>query len=95
MSKLEFIAAVAEATDVPAQEAKRMVDAVIETLAQEIVSLSDSEKLSIPGFGSFIVSTRVRRIGRNPQTGEAIEVPETRAVRFRPAAALKAAVSGA
>ena len=95
MSKLEFIASVAEASDVPAPEAKRMVDAVIRALAQEIAALDDKEKLNIPGFGSFAVTTRAPREGRNPQTGDKIEIAKTRVVRFRPAAALKASVSGA
>jgi DNA-binding protein HU-beta len=94
MSKLEFIATVAETADVPAPDAKRMVDTVIGALAQEIAALEDQEKLSIQGFGYFAISTRAPRKGRNPQTGKEIDIPAARAVRFKPASALKEAISG-
>ena len=52
-------------------------------------SLSAGDQVAIHGFGTFSVKTRAARQGRNPRTGEAISIPESRVVIFKPAKALK------
>ena len=65
------------------------VDAVFEYLTHEI---RKNKRASVPGFGTWTVKKRKARKGRNPKTGEAIAIPVTRAIVFRPAPNLKASV---
>ena len=62
------------------------VTAVLETI---ISALEDNEKVQLVGFGSFEVKERAARIGRNPKTKEAIEIPASKAPVFKPSKALK------
>lgn len=55
-------------------------------------ALASGERVNIHGLGSFSVTTRQARQGRNPRTGESVDIPEKRAVKFTPGAALKEAV---
>lgn len=57
-------------------------------------SLSQGDKVSLPGVGQFEVGERAARQGRNPQTGETINIPASKAVKFKPGKALKDAVNG-
>jgi DNA-binding protein HU-beta len=57
-------------------------------------SLTQGEKVSLPGFGNFEVAERAARQGRNPQTGETIDIPASKAVKFKAGKALKDAVNG-
>ena len=57
-------------------------------------SLAQGDKVSLPGVGQFDVAERAARQGRNPQTGEAIEIPASKAVKFKAGKALKDAVNG-
>jgi nucleoid DNA-binding protein len=54
--------------------------------------LADGEEVNLPGFGKFATSRREARMGRNPKTGEATEIPATNVVKFKPAKALKDSV---
>ncbi|OIS65855.1 DNA-binding protein, partial [Bacillus subtilis] len=65
------------------------VEKVFDTISE---ALKSGEKVSIPGFGTFEVRERAARKGRNPQTGEEIDIPATKAPAFKPAKALKDAV---
>ena len=56
-------------------------------------SLADGERVQIPGFGTFMVSARKEREGRNPRTGETMTIPASNSVRFKPGKALKDAVN--
>jgi DNA-binding protein HU-beta len=62
------------------------VDTVVATIGKE---LKKSQKFGIPGFGSFHVSKRAARMGRNPRTGEAIKIKASKGVRFKAGAKLK------
>ncbi len=72
---------------------KVQAEEVVETIIAEIVkSLKKSDEVSIAGLGIFAVKKRAARTARNPRTGETVQVPASKAVKFRPAKALKDAV---
>ena len=89
MNKASLVEKVHEAlggTKVQAEE-------VVETIIAEIVkSLKKGDEVSIAGLGIFAVKKRAARTARNPRTGETVQVPASKAVKFRPAKALKDAV---
>ncbi|MCC9021806.1 HU-related DNA-binding protein HupN [Bacillus nakamurai] len=89
MNKTELIAKVAEKQGVSKKEAAPSAETVFDTISE---ALKSGEKVSIPGFGIFEVRERAARKGRNPQTGEEIDIPATKAPAFKPAKALKDAV---
>ncbi|MCY8499842.1 HU family DNA-binding protein [Bacillus atrophaeus] len=89
MNKTEFVGAVAEKLGVTKKEATPKVEAVFEVLAE---TLSKGEEIKVSGFGTFEVRERAARKGRNPQTGEEIDIPATKAPAFKAAKALKDAV---
>jgi DNA-binding protein HU-beta len=70
-----------------ASDAASAVDTVVASIGKE---LKKSQKFGIPGFGSFHVSKRAARMGRNPRTGEAIKIKASKGVRFKAGAKLKA-----
>ena len=86
MNKTELIAAVAAKTGITKKDAEIIVSATFDTIAQE---LSKGEKVQISGFGIFDVKEREARVGRNPRTKEAIEIPASKAPAFKPSKALK------
>ncbi|PYZ94501.1 DNA-binding protein [Salipaludibacillus keqinensis] len=89
MNKTELINAVAEKTELSKKDATSAVDAVFEVITG---SLQKSEKVQLIGFGNFEVRERAARKGRNPQTGEEIEIPASNVPAFKPGKALKDAV---
>lgn len=89
MNKTELIAAVAERTGVTRKDAERIVSATFETIATQ---LSLGEKVQLAGFGSFEVKTREARVGRNPRTKEAMEIPASKSPVFKASKSLKDAV---
>ena len=91
MNKAELIDAVASSTDMSKAEAGRAVDAVLGSITD---SLAAGTKVSIGGFGNFEVRDRSARMGRNPQTGETIQIAATKVPAFKAAKALKMAVKG-
>lgn len=91
MNKTELVQALATATDTSQAAAARTLDAFIRIVSDE---LSGGGEVAIPGFGSFKKADRAERTGRNPQTGEAMTIAASTTVKFSPASALKAAVSG-
>lgn len=86
MNKQELISAAAEKTGFSKKDTEATVTAVLETI---ISALEDNEKVQLVGFGSFEVKDRAARIGRNPKTKEAIEIPASKAPVFKPSKALK------
>lgn len=86
MNKQELINAVAEKTNFTKKDIETTLNAVFEEISQ---SLRIQEEVKISGFGIFTTVTRAARSGRNPSTGEAIEIPETIAVKFKPSSVLK------
>ncbi|TMW73606.1 HU family DNA-binding protein [Alteribacter natronophilus] len=89
MNKTELINAVSEKTELSKKDATNAVDAVFDVITD---SLQKSEKVQLIGFGNFEVRERAARKGRNPQTGEEIEIPASNVPAFKPGKALKDAV---
>ncbi len=90
MNKAELIDAVAEASEISKAAATRAVDAVIDNITN---SLKKKEQVTLVGFGTFTVRHRAARIGRNPQTGEPIQIKASNVPAFKPGKALKDAVN--
>lgn len=92
MNKSDIIEFTANLEDVASKaSAKRIIDAVIDHLVEGIATGSD---VAISGLGTFHVVAREAREGRNPQTGEALQIPAKNVPKFRAGAKLKAAVNG-
>ncbi len=90
MNKTELIDAVAERTNMSKADAARAVDAVLETVTE---TLKRGDSVTLVGFGTFEVRERAARTGRNPRTGETIEIKASRAPAFKAGKALKDAVN--
>ena len=86
MNKTEFAAAVAEKAGLSTKDAEAAVKAFIDVVAEE---LKAGEKVQLVGFGTFEVSERSARQGRNPQTGETIEIAASKTPKFKAGKALK------
>ena len=91
MNQGDLADAVAEATGAKRAEAARVVEAVLDAIRD---GLKRGEKVGISGFGSFEAARREARRGRNPQTGEQVQVPASTSVRFKPGKGLKDALNG-
>ena len=89
MNKTELIEAVASSADMSKTEAARAVDSVISAVTK---ALREGEQVALPGFGTFEVRARAARQGRNPQTGQAIEIKASKVPSFKAGKALKDAV---
>lgn len=89
LNKTELIARVAERIEMPKKDVTRAVDAVFEVISE---ALQKGEKVQLVGFGNFEVRERSARKGRNPQTGEEIEIPAGKVPAFRPGKALRDAI---
>jgi DNA-binding protein HU-beta len=91
MSKADFIAAVAKRGNVSKADAKRAIEIVFDTIESGLKSARNGGKLQIGTFGTFIVSKRGARTGRNPRTGEPIKIKASKSLRFKPSSHLKEA----
>jgi len=90
MNKAQLVETVLSVGDFPSKaSAERATNAVIESLT---AGLKKDGGVQLVGFGSFAVTKRKARTGRNPQTGVSIKIPATKSVRFRAGKQLKAAV---
>lgn len=90
MNKSELIDAVASSADLPKAAAGRALDAVIESIT---TALKNGDSVSLVGFGVFSVKERAARTGRNPQTGEPIQIKAATIPGFKAGKALKDAVN--
>jgi len=81
MNKTELVNNVAESAGLTKVEAEKVVKSVLNSIAK---ALANNESVTLIGFGSFSVSTRAARTGRNPQTGKEIQIAEKKVVKFRP-----------
>ncbi|GEK90947.1 HU family DNA-binding protein [Alkalibacterium kapii] len=88
-NKAELIEKVASSADLSKKDATAAVEAVFDSIKD---TLADGEKVQIIGFGNFEVRDRAARKGRNPQTGEEIQIPATKVPAFKAGKALKDAV---
>ena len=86
MNKTELVAAMAEHADMTKKDAEKALTAFTEVVAKE---LKKGEKIQLVGFGTFEVSERAARTGRNPQSGEEMKIPASKAPKFRAGKALK------
>ena len=86
MNKTELIAAVAEQAELSKKDAEKAVKAFTDVIAAE---LKKGEKVQLVGFGTFEVSERGAREGRNPQTGESMTIKASKTARFKAGKALK------
>lgn len=89
MNKTDLINAVAEATELSKKDTTKAVDAIFDTIQN---ALASGDKVQLIGFGNFEVRERAARKGRNPQTGEEIEISASKVPAFKPGKALKDAV---
>ena len=89
MTKAELIAQIAAKANLTKAAAERSVNAMLESI-QEF--LAEDGKLTLTGFGTFAVEERQERPGRNPRTGESIQIAASKVVKFRPGKQLKDAV---
>ncbi|BAU26242.1 nucleoid protein Hbs [Aneurinibacillus soli] len=91
MNKTQLIEKVVEVTDMTKKEASAAVEAVFDAITE---ALKEGEKVQLIGFGNFESRERAARKGRNPQTGEEIEIAASKVPAFSPGKALKDAVNG-
>lgn len=85
MNKVELISAVAEKAGMTKVDAKKAVDAILET-AKDV--LKKGERIALVGFGTLSVATRPERKGRNPRTGKAIKIAAKKIAKFKAASNL-------
>ena len=90
MNKTELVAAMAEKAGLSKKDAEAALKAFTETVTDE---LKKGEKIALVGFGTFEVSERAEREGRNPQTGETMTIAASKAPKFKAGAVLKKAVN--
>ncbi|HEU5138868.1 MAG TPA: HU family DNA-binding protein [Bacillales bacterium] len=89
MNKTDLIQSVAESTQLSKKDVTKAVDSVFDSISD---SLKQGEKVQLIGFGNFEVRERSARKGRNPQTGEEIQISASKVPAFKPGKALKEAV---
>ena len=90
MNKNDLVKSVADATTMSSADAARAVDGVFDAITN---SLKGGEEVRLVGFGSFSVVKRKATTGRNPRTGEAINIPASNQPKFKAGKALKEAVN--
>tara|TARA_X000000950_G_scaffold273303_1_gene356953 strand:- start:5352 stop:5624 length:273 start_codon:yes stop_codon:yes gene_type:complete len=90
LNKTELIDQIAESAELSKSDASRALDAVINAVTE---SLKNAETVSLIGFGTFLVRERAARSGRNPKTGEAIQIAAAKVPAFKPGKALKDALN--
>ena len=90
MNKSELIDAIAASADIPKAAAGRALDATIDAITG---ALKNDDQVVLVGFGTFSVKDRAARTGRNPQTGEPIQIKAAKVPGFKPGKALKDAVN--
>jgi DNA-binding protein HU-beta len=90
MTKSELIDAIAEKSGLNKTDASKALSATLESVTD---ALKAGEKVALIGFGAFSVSLRAARTGKNPQTGEALAIPASKAAKFKAGQQLKDAVN--
>lgn len=91
MNKEDFVALVAEVKESTKKDAREAVDAVLEAIS---TALANGHEVALSGHGTYEIRERSARTGRNPQTGEEIEIPAGFTVGFKVSDKLKAVVKG-
>ena len=91
MNRKELVEALASQTETSKADADRTIGAFIDIISG---ALKEGDSVSLVGFGSFEVRKRAARVGRNPKTGEELNIKASNVPAFKPGAALKAIVNG-
>ena len=86
MNKTELVAAIAERTEISKKDSEKVLKAFVDVVTEE---LTKGEKIQLVGFGTFEVSERAAREGRNPQSGEVMKIAASKAPKFKAGKALK------
>lgn len=89
MNKVELIEAVASKSEISKKDVEKVINAFTNVVADTLV---DGDKVQLVGFGTFDVVERAARTGRNPQTGETIEIAASKSPKFKASKALKDAM---
>ena len=84
--KADLVDRIAELTGIPKTRVAMTFDSIFDLVGEE---LANGEKVAVPNFGTFQVSERPARKGRNPATGETIQIRASKSVRFKPSKSLK------
>ncbi|MBS1272544.1 MAG: DNA-binding protein HU [Candidatus Marinimicrobia bacterium] len=92
MNKSELIDSMADKGGITKADAERALNAFTDTVTEALAG--DKEKITLVGFGTFSTSERAARTGRNPQTGETINIPATTVPKFKAGKNLKESVKG-
>src|SRR5690606_1920566 len=90
MNKADLVAQVAERADISKKDAAKAVDAVFDSISE---SLKSGDKVQLVGFGNFEVRERSARKGRNPQTGQEIDIPASKVPAFKPGKTLREGIN--
>jgi len=90
MNKTEFVDAVSEKADVQKSDAAKVIDSMVDVIGD---ALKGGDQVTLIGFGTFLVSKREARKGRNPRTGEEIQIAASNVPRFKPGKALKDSIN--
>ena len=90
MNKTELVAAIAEQAEISKKDAEKALKAFTDVVAEE---LKKGEKIQLVGFGTFEVSERAAREGRNPQTDEAMTIAASKTPKFKAGKALKDSIN--
>jgi DNA-binding protein HU-beta len=91
VNKNDLVAHIVESTGVGKGETNKVVDGVFQAIQS---ALSKGEEVRVVGFGTFTVAQREASTGRNPRTGETINIPASKMPKFKPGKALKDALNG-
>ena len=91
MTKADLVENVYLKTGFSKKESAEIVEMVFDIMK---TTLEDGDKIKIAGFGNFVVKDKATRRGRNPQTGDEIEISSRRILTFKPSQVLKAAING-
>ena len=91
MNKTEMTSAIAQASGVSKKDSEKVLNAIVEIMTQE---LAKGERVQLSGFGIFEVRDREARTGRNPITGETVQIPATKVPAFKASKNLKDRIKG-
>ena len=91
MRKPELVDAIADQADISKDKANLALNAALEAITK---ALQSEDTVNLVGFGTFLQRSRAARVGKNPQTGESIQIAASNTVAFKPGKALKEAVNG-
>ena len=90
MNKTELIALAAEQAGMTKKDTERCINAAVDAICDALVK---GEKVQISGFGTFEMKERKERVGRNPHTGEAVQIPASKVPTFKVSSTLKEKIS--